>query len=75
MGRLLMQTLLSQSVLRMILAVRLDFNLFLVTVAGRVAKGGWTNSGSLVVPWKQWSIRLAKNNTQLMIYRRDQKKK
>lgn len=56
----------------MIMARRSDFH-FLVTAAGTEAKGGWTSDGSLGVPWKQWSVCLAENNTQLMFYSREQR--
>lgn len=54
------------------LARQLDFHFFVIA-AGSEAKGGWTNGGSLVVPWKQWSICLVKNNTQLTFHRREQR--
>lgn len=54
------------------LARQLDFHFFVIA-AGSEAKGGWTNGGSLVVPWKQWSICLVKKNTQLTFHRREQR--
>lgn len=53
--------------------MRLDFN-FLVIATRKEAEGWWTDGGSLVVPWKQHSVCLAKDNIQLMFCRRDQRK-